>query len=202
VANRQPSLDTDEGIQANTIDEDIWLSPGRTVLATSREVWTDPDDHWPLGGFRIDEEYWQLNGLGVASLRTPVPPLLPAGDDGDRVEFVPAVAPPTINYQGDGKKRRKRRDRQRELFDQLEQTLRAELAGTAVLDAEIAPVAALSLPRIAQYRDELGALQQTLEVNDQLRTRLLALQAMLADYAARQVEQQLRDDEDDWMMMT
>jgi hypothetical protein len=115
--------------------------------------------------------------------------------------FNAAVAPPTINYQGDGKKRRKRRNRTAELFDALEQTLRAELAGPVVADAEVYAVAALPAPRLQHYADELAALRRTLDAQDQLQARLVALQDTLADHAARQRAQQLLDDEDEWMMM-
>ena len=53
--------DTDElavAVTPLTVDEEIWLSPGLTVLWASTLVHSDPDDHIPLGGFRLEDEYW------------------------------------------------------------------------------------------------------------------------------------------------
>jgi hypothetical protein len=63
-ANRQPSLDTDEwvpGAAAFGLDDDPWPANQRIGLVRNAQPATDNDEAAPLGGFRLDEDYWFTN---------------------------------------------------------------------------------------------------------------------------------------------
>lgn len=105
--------------------------------------------------------------------------------------------PATIYYQGDGKTRRKRRDRRKELFDALEATIREQVVGPPLVDAQDTPIPVLSVPAVAE---DLAQLKDYAVDNAILSQRLAALIDDLKriDEAQRQA---MQDDDDDWMMM-
>jgi hypothetical protein len=63
IQNIQPTIFDDDVnftvAPSVVLDEDQWERPYQQTLPTSRLVYTDNDESWPLGGFRLDEDYWQ-----------------------------------------------------------------------------------------------------------------------------------------------
>jgi hypothetical protein len=113
-----------------------------------------------------------------------------------------AVAPPTVFYQGDGltRRKRKRRDRTRELFDAIEATLRATLEGAV---APVVPTALVGTPApIARTFDaDLARLAQYAREDEVLAQRLATLQQDLQLYDATRRAEELSEDEDSWMLL-
>jgi len=112
---------------------------------------------------------------------------------------------PTLDHQGgDGKRKGTRRKRTRELFQDMEDTLRRVLDGT--IDAPLVPVATvgtttLVLDQQDGYADALAHLR-TLTVHQQTETAALAqLQRHLDDYEARLRAEQELDEEDAWSLL-
>jgi hypothetical protein len=113
------------------------------------------------------------------------------------------VPPPTVFYQGDGltRRKRKRRDRTRELFDAIEATLRATLEGDA---PAAAPTATLGTPAAAvpPFAEALDRLAQYARDDEALTQRLAAIQQDIRLYDATRRAEEVSDDEDSWMLLT
>ena len=113
------------------------------------------------------------------------------------------VPPPTVNYQGDGdrKKHKKRRNRTYELFRDMECTIRTTMAGTVVVDAAYCPTVAPSVDGPRTYDAALAELLATAGEYQDLSARVEVLRRDLAAYEAAQWQKMLEDDEDTWMLM-
>lgn len=80
-------LDDDPGAApANPIDDDLWIPPGVQRLPASRLVFTDVDDYAPLGGLRVDEDYWQRPQSSIPANQQPL-----VLDDDSRVQITTVV---------------------------------------------------------------------------------------------------------------
>ena len=121
--------------------------------------------------------------------------------------FTPGVAvvpAPTVNYQGGGgggrtERDRPRRKRTQELFAELEQTIRATLAGEPIT---LARAAALPTVDLSQGLDPaLDALLATAGEYEDLSHRVTVLRGELARYAAQQRQALAEDDEETWLLM-
>jgi hypothetical protein len=110
----------------------------------------------------------------------------------------PPVPPPTINYQGDGKKRKKRKPERYELFADIEHTVRTMLAGPVVVDSAVLGVHAKPEP-IHDLGPSLTELVGLAKGHTDLQQRVSRLQAELDAYVASQRETE-EDDDDMWTM--
>ena len=117
---------------------------------------------------------------------------------------VPVIPPATINYQGDGKKKRKkRRNLTYELFAAMERTIWTELTGPVVVEAParsaqvVAPVVDLS----KGYDAALDQLLATAGEYEDLSRRVGVLRTDISAYQTRQRQAIEEDDEDTWLLM-
>lgn len=118
-----------------------------------------------------------------------------------------SIPPGTINYQGDGYvRRKKRRNRTQELFDALEASIRCQVLGEPMpsdVAEETTTLAAVPVSLTATHYD--AAVRHLIALASDhalLSARVVQLQYDLAAYERRVREQGERDDEDDWMMLS
>ena len=108
------------------------------------------------------------------------------------------VPPPTVNYQGDGKKRRKRKNSTYELFDRLESTLRQVLHGDE-------PVVATAKAVVIDVEHGIEvALKQLTEAatgNADLSIRLAQIRTEVALFEAKIARDEEDEEDDAWIMM-
>lgn len=114
------------------------------------------------------------------------------------VATVGGIAAATINYQGDGKQRRKRKHERYELFADIEQTVRTTLAGPVVVESAAMGSAAPHEP-IHDLGPSLAELVALSQGHTDLQRRVTRLQADLHGYLQAQRDAD-EDDDDMWMM--
>ena len=121
--------------------------------------------------------------------------------------FDTGISPGTINYQGDGyKRKRKKRNRTQELFDALEASIRYIVLGEPI-PGEVAdtPDALATVPvslTASVYDPAIRHLIALASDQAVLSARVHRLQHDLAVYERHILDQRDRDDEDDWMMLS
>lgn len=117
--------------------------------------------------------------------------------------FSASVAPPTINYQGDGKTRRKRRrNKTYELFDALEHTIRQAVTGDVAPAPALHAVATPAVDLSHGYDAALDQLLATAGAYEDLSLRVVTLRADLQAYEADQRQRRIMEDEEEWLMMS
>jgi hypothetical protein len=113
--------------------------------------------------------------------------------------FNAGVAPATIYYQGDGKRKRKRRRKTYDLFNELERTLRATLAGE-VEAPEVHAVAAPVLDLSQGYGPALDQLLATAGEYEELSQRVTRLRADVATVERQRKQEWLQADDEEWLL--
>jgi len=203
-------------------DPALW--PGTTIDSHRRWKkltgrWQPDLDHaWITFNLPVVVPYDPTTGfaaVGIAGERTrPIPTLVvqryqslyDLGWLHDVIPLIdPVIIPPaTINYQGDGKKKRKkRRNLTYELFAAMERTIWTELTGPVVVEAParsaqvVAPVVDLS----KGYDAALDQLLATAGEYEDLSRRVGVLRTEISAYQTRQRQAIEEDDEDTWLLM-
>ncbi len=134
----------------------------------------------------------------LSELELPAP-LIVVGYYGLVIHNDEVVIPPaTINYQGDGKKRKKRKHDLYDLFADIEHTVRTTLAGPVVVESAAMGVHATHEP-IHDLGPSLTELVALAKGHTDLQQRASRLQAELDAYVRAQRDAE-EDDDDMWMM--
>lgn len=115
---------------------------------------------------------------------------------------------PTINYQGDGiTRRKKRRNRTYELFADIERTLRSEIYGKEIPSVELGIVATVGTANAAYEHVESSldaALRELTRVSHgyaDLSARVAEIRAEVATYEARS-KREIDDDDEEFLLLT
>ena len=115
---------------------------------------------------------------------------------------IPVIPPATINYQGDGKKRKKRKNETYELFAKIESTIRTSIAGPVTVEALAHPqIGEPSVDLSLGYGHALDRLLETAGEYQELSRRVQRLQAEITAYEQRK-QRERDEDDDEWQYLS
>lgn len=208
-------------VPSAVFDPALW--PGTTIASHRR--WNkltgrwqpDLDNAWIQTSVPVNPPFdatTQFAAIGIPGTRTPARARLQVARYQwfydlsfvhDVIPLTDTVVPPaTINYQGDGKKRKTKRKRNETyaLFDEIESTIRTSIAGPVTVEAEAhpqigEPVVDLSLG----YGHALDRLLETAGEYQELSRRVQRLQADITAYEHRK-QRERDEDDDEWLYLS
>lgn len=111
----------------------------------------------------------------------------------------PPIPPPTVYYQGDGKRARRKRRQTDALYTDLERTIRETLAGEPNVAA---PLVAAPAQTVQSFDAALDALFENAQHYQDLSAKVAGLKRDLRAYELDQQRKRIEaDDEETWLLM-